>query len=495
MQTSALLSHPAGVTEALALIHGFDGCLASGLGRLSGDDKHALDQFLLALESSPFAQPLREARAQIEGHEVKPAGAFALAAGRAALQGALYDALAARLTEALQFPVTHTQGTDTGPNFRAPVAAEAAVLQAAQQWLLELAMHGWRNLGEAEVAPFALTVTRLLESANLQRAHLVLDGFWRELCVQVPLSQQRPVPLTRWADLWMRSLLLTRLLPPGGTSSSGEDVTGELTLLGAEVRSHAGYARFSLTGLLSHKDQDKAEPCLVRVEWQAYKVDLIDGSEICRIFAPSVDPFLAALADGRLLEVTGKLDSDGRLRPLSAKVASKANPVASLRSWLRLAEPLAPVEPFDRHPLHLRYPVLVEGPVGTDLQLNRSEIANEGGAGEGEDLYVEVGGHRFPLTFLYHPLWSELNPRAVATSVSLIGFWRFERAGWCIQPLCVYAKPLAALAPKSAADRKAEGNLPHRWLSTACRAAEQLRSSKSTTLETLRERASKMLRA
>jgi hypothetical protein len=155
---------------------------------------------------------------------------------------------------------------------------------------------------------------------------------------------------------------------------------------------------------------------------------------------------------------------------------------------LSLAEPLSQVEPFDRHPLHLRYPVLVEGPVETDLQLNRGEIA-------GEDLYVEVGGHRFPLTFLFHPLWSELNPRAVATATSLIGFWRFERAGWCIQPLCVYAKPLAAQAPKGSADRKTEASLPHSWLTTACRAAEQLRSSKSTTLETLRERASKMLRA
>ncbi|PTX97231.1 hypothetical protein DB346_19660 [Verrucomicrobia bacterium LW23] len=484
MHTSALLSPPAGVAETLELIHGFDACLASGLGRLNHDDSHALEQFLLALEASPFAQPLREAREQIEGHEVKPAGALALAAGRAALLGALHDALAAHLAEALQVPVA--PDPDIAPLFRAPAAAEAAALQAAQQWLLELAMHGWRNLGEAEVAPFALTLTRLLESPGLQRAHLILDGFWRELCAQVPLSQHA-VPQTRWADLWTRSLLLTRLLPPGATAAVGQDVRGTLTPLGAEVRSHAGFARFSLTAVLACEREEK--PRLVRVEWQAYKVDLIDGSEICRLFHPTIDPFLTALAEGRALGVTGKLDADGRLRPAAAVMANPADPAAALKAWLALAEPLPRAEPFDRHPLHLRYPALVEGPVVADLELNRD------GAGEGDDLHVEIGGHRFPLTFLFHPRWSELNPRAVATATSLIGFWRFERNGWCIQPLLAFARPLAAQPPKSAADRKAEGALPPRWISTACRAWEQLRASKSTTMETLRERASKMLRA
>src|SRR5437868_4592941 len=88
-----LAAPPPGYAEAAGLIAGLDRCLLVGFSRLGPDQTAALQGLARAFAGTPQGDPLAGA-VERPGRAEFTEGQFAvLAAARAALQGAQYDAL------------------------------------------------------------------------------------------------------------------------------------------------------------------------------------------------------------------------------------------------------------------------------------------------------------------------------------------------------------------------------------------------------------------
>src|SRR3954462_1119901 len=92
---------PPGVDDAADLVSAVDGVLAYGLARLDDERSSALSAFAGAFVGTPLGDLTADAVAKIAAGSIGDEHLAALAGGRAALLGAVHDALLGQLDTAL----------------------------------------------------------------------------------------------------------------------------------------------------------------------------------------------------------------------------------------------------------------------------------------------------------------------------------------------------------------------------------------------------------
>lgn len=92
-QLAALAETPAGVAAALAVVRDFDTALVDGFARVSEPQSAALTALANAVAASPLADAVAAAVAKVGTGAIDPGELSVLAAARAALLGAVHDAL------------------------------------------------------------------------------------------------------------------------------------------------------------------------------------------------------------------------------------------------------------------------------------------------------------------------------------------------------------------------------------------------------------------
>src|SRR5262249_17358614 len=90
-----------GVTHAAGLISGLDSAFAVGFGRLGAEQVRALEAVSRTFSGTPLAKPIEAAIAAVRRSEFVEKHFVAIAAARAALQGAQHDALVEHAAKAL----------------------------------------------------------------------------------------------------------------------------------------------------------------------------------------------------------------------------------------------------------------------------------------------------------------------------------------------------------------------------------------------------------
>lgn len=363
---------PEGVAEARAVVDGVDRALGSGLARLSPDARAALGELGHAVAGTPLRTAVDEAIAAIERGELLAHHLGALAAGRAAIEGAVCDALLAAM-------VASTGLVLESPTLGPPPAADArtlALMQSAQQWLVEIALAGFGQLDLSTVSPALAALRALQEHPPLRRLAALLTGFAHELADAAPTSGSTELPLRRWSDLWSTAMLASSALPATPTRRT---VTGVLTPLGADLVHHD-----HLVSLVAHAlfEEDGQPRRLVRITLSAWRVDAIAGPEVFTRLAPLAPELVAALASPVRLQITGAtalgsgdLLWDGEAKPLPGAVQPHAIDLAG-------ATITAP-PPRDRHGVQLAVPIVGAQPEGIPLAFDRtSPLA---GLDEGDD--------------------------------------------------------------------------------------------------------------
>lgn len=412
---------PAGVDEALALVTGFDEALTYGLARLGDERAQALNALAGALAGTPVGERLAEAVAKVAAGSVSDEHLAALAGGRAALFGAVHDALLARLDAALGR--TRAAVEQAGPGPDAEVADN--LLAGCRAWLRELAITGWRGVDHDLVSSADQTIEALLAEPALRGLAVLLDGLAAELRASSPVATMDRVPARRWADLWTRATLLAQR---GPWRDEAEEVSGRLLILGVDVHEHATAVRVQVHAVLEPSGGGQAR--LVRTSVAAAKVDTIVGPTVWRLFGGH-PTLLAALAEHRSLEITDMpLLPGGDLiwHDDRARTGDEADPLAVARLQLPVATAAA-VTPLDRHPVRIAEPVFVEGykSDGSSLKLGEHTIA-------------------FDLDRL--PSCGPLTPALLKASTACIGLLRWDAGRWTLQPLGVQAtvkkQPVAA---------------------------------------------------
>ncbi|MEV1177701.1 hypothetical protein AB0J09_55880, partial [Nonomuraea sp. NPDC049784] len=152
---------PAGVGEALDLVAGFDDALTHGFARLGEQASGALAALAGALAASPLGDRIGEAAEKVAAGSIGDEHLAVLAGGRAALFGAVHDALLARLDAAL------------GRTRAAWEPAEGEmrpdnVLAGCRGWLRELAITGWRGVDHDLVSSSDPAIEALLAAPELR---------------------------------------------------------------------------------------------------------------------------------------------------------------------------------------------------------------------------------------------------------------------------------------------------------------------------------------
>ncbi|MFC7588488.1 hypothetical protein ACFQYP_35830 [Nonomuraea antimicrobica] len=404
-----LADGPAGLDAALDLVAGFDHALTHGFARITEEQGEALAAFAGALTGSPIGERVSEAVEKVSAGSIDDEHLAALAGGRGALTGAVHDALLGRLDAALGRTRAAWEPVDD------EVEVAGNLLAGCRGWLRELAIAGWRGVDHDLVSSADQTIEALLAVPELRGAAVLLDGLATELRASCPVATMERVPARRWADLWTRALLLSQR---GPWRSEGEQVSGRLLVLGADVHEHATVVRVQVHGIL---EQAGGPARLVRTSVAAAKVDTIVGPTVWRLFGGH-PALLAALAGHRSLELTdmpllpgGDLVwHDDRARP-----GDEADPFAVARVQLGGAT-AAPVTPLDRHPVRIAEPVFVEG-YKTDGQA------------------IDLGGNTLRLDLDRLPSCGPLTRQLVKSSTACVGLVRWDGGQWSLQPLAVQA--------------------------------------------------------
>ncbi|WP_248963299.1 hypothetical protein [Sphaerisporangium perillae] len=414
-----LAGAPAGVDEALDVVTGFDDALVHGFARLGEERAAALAALAGALAATPLGERAGEAAEKVAAGSVSDEHLAALAGGRAALFGAVHDALLGRLDAAL--------GRSRAAWKPSAATAEVAgnLLGGCRVWLRELAIAGWRGVDHDLVSASDQTLDALLAVPELRGAAVLLDGLAAELRASCPVATMERLPVRRWADLWTRGLLLSQA---GAWHGGAEPVSGRLLLLGADVHEHGTVVRVQVHAILEPAGGSPSR--LVRTSLAAAKVDTIAGPAVWRLMS-GYPVLLGALAGHLSVEITDMpLLRGGDLvwKEERARAGEAADPFATAR--VRLGEALAPaVPPLDRHPVRIAEPVLVEG------------YTADGGS-------FDLGGHTLDVDLDRLPACGPLTPELVAASSSCLGLMRWDGGRWLLQPLAVQAtvkrKPVAA---------------------------------------------------
>ncbi|WP_280423445.1 hypothetical protein [Nocardia carnea] len=407
MQLAALTAAPdTGVTEALDVIDGFDAALLDGFGRIGDEAADALAGLSAAVAGSPLAGAVAEAVAAIGAGSIEPEKLGALAAGRAALLGAVHDALLHRFDTA----VGRERAPGTAP---APPAAPGGVVAGCRAWLQELAINGWRGVDHDLVSAADRTIEALWAVPELRRPAVLLDGFAAELRAGAPIATLDRIPVRRWADLWSQALLLTWR---GGPDIDAETVSGRLLILGVDMHEHGTAVQAQVHAIL----EAGTEPArLVRVSIGAAKVDTIVGPAVWQVLGEHPH-LLQALAEHRTVTVADMtLTAAGDLRwvDANAELGEPADPFTTARIQLPKAVASA-VAPLDRHPVHLGEPVLMEN------------YRCEDGA-------FVIDGHRLLVELDRLPRSGPLTAALVTKSTACLGLVRWDGGQWRLRPLAI----------------------------------------------------------
>jgi hypothetical protein len=131
---------PAGVLEAEQALDALDEAFWVGFGRLGTEQLKGVEALQHAFGASALGPRMADAVAGIRRSEFAETHFVTFAAGRTALQGAEHDALLTSAFEALGW--TATEAT-VETNLQATASHHEVYLEAARQWLLELAIVGF----------------------------------------------------------------------------------------------------------------------------------------------------------------------------------------------------------------------------------------------------------------------------------------------------------------------------------------------------------------
>lgn len=462
---STLRQVPEGVTHAAEIITALDGAFTVGFGRLGAEHLKALEALSRTFAGTPLAKPVAEAVAAVRRSELVEEHFVALAAARASLQGAQHDALAAQAAQALgRKPAAGVPALVEDP--QALASHHQVWLESARQWLMEIAVAGLLQLGPEILLPFAATLEKLQGERAMVRPAALLTGIFNELVGALPIAAMPEVPAFRWVDLWSRAMVLAAgpAAPP-----RAEEVTGELTVLGADLRSHANFVSAVVYGLL---EAGVASPRVVRTTVSAFKVDVLTGSEVWGLFKGRARTLLTGIAKRSTLELTRmSLLSTGDLvwDDKRAELGTPASALDKAAKWLAPGKDVIvpSLSAVDRHPAQIAEPVYLEG---------YRAVARSASAGGAAELTLATGS-ALPVAAERMPGTLDFGNDEIGRSQKLVGLLRHDAGRWAIQPLAlaVAGKKLEVLMAGVMGAGAAEGG--------------------GASLSTLRERASKLLRA
>jgi hypothetical protein len=398
---------PPGIAETSAIVARLDEPFRAGFA--GGRHQDVLTSIERIFAGSPLEMLLAESVPALGRGELQERHFVALAAARAALQGAQYDTLLRQVRSALGRPAE----LDAAPDPQ--IAMPEPILDGIRHWLMELAITGFARLDANAVQPFLTTLAQIRERPKLARLSFLLTGLTDELLAAAPVTRPEDMPLLRWCDMWS-----TAMLNAIGSADCPElqPVAGTLYPLGLELRENAQIVSVVVYAVLAND----SKATLVRLTWSRFKVEAIRGDTIWLLF-PDVEPLLDALSQGRALDIRDMplLPSGDILWDAErARLGEKCRPldIAARSLAPQASDPafVTSLPPLDRHPVQLAEPIVL-----MDYTLQDDELQLP------DDVCL-------PLDTRWNAN-ADFTRDALASSAVLFGLLRFDAGRWALQPL------------------------------------------------------------
>lgn len=394
---------PNEVALAAATTADFDAVLVGGIARIQ--DAAPLHALAAAVATTPLGTASRDAAVALAQGETLPHHLAVMAAARASIEAARFDALFRAATAALGVEISATATTEE----TAPTAEQAAAMEGLRHWLVEVAFAGLGQLERATVVPAVDGLRAIQEDPALSRLAAVATGFVHELLDHVPTARMDEIPARRWTDLWTSSFLATYALPAQPTTTT---VSGEFLPLGAELRHHDHQASVVVHGVLESDGQRR----IARTTLSAWKVDAISGDEIWKLLQPQAPHLFASVAKPKHLAVTDMtLVADRDL--IWNQSVTEGEPFDPWEVELA-GTTCAPPPPRDRHPMALGLPC---DPTQLDLPID----------------YERTSKHL------------RLNDASIVGANAVMALIRFD-TDWSIQPIAARGARKKMLGPAEA---------------------------------------------
>ncbi|MDF2387638.1 hypothetical protein JMG10_39705 [Nostoc ellipsosporum NOK] len=440
--TSALNQLSESNQTAFELIADLDECFIIGFANLDQQHLETLKAWEHVFTGTPLEKSLADAIAAITANEFVDQHFAVLATVRGSIQGSLFDTLQSQVKNLLGRCLT-TSPFGSTPIAEVEFAYEATevpnnlkvLLASVRHWLMEIALVGYARLDTATLVPFLGTLEQIQAEPLLVRQAALLTGYFNELMRNIPAVDSQVIPAYRWVDLWMQAMLGTVRLP---ILPKSQQITGNLEILGLDLRQHANLVSFTAYGLLDANNQTQ----LVRVTQSAYKVDAINNEQIWLLFPKAAD-LLEAFAQNRVLilkdipllptgdllwQGKGELGQDYNLIERASKFFGE-NAGDSLT--------YCTVAPSDRHPIQLAEPIFLNN--YKVVQKDENLILTWGDGGE-----LSIASDRISNL-------AELDLETIAKSNQIFGLLRFNAGKWAIQPLAATIKGKLIYTGKTAA--------------------------------------------
>lgn len=404
MMLESLQSLPDGLAETSDAIAQLDGMFLGGF--VGGPVQGPLAALGRIFAGSPLEPLLAASLPALAQGELQERHFVALAAARAALQGAQHDALRGQALAAL--------GRASAPDeVPAAPAAPTPMLEGVRHWLMELAITGFARLEPSTIRSFLPSLAQLREQPELASLAYLLTGFTSELLGALPVAKAEDVPLQRWADMWAGAMLRA-----AGAAQPAEPqpVSGTLYPLGLELREHDQLISVVFYALLDAGGSTS----VVRITRSRFKVMAIGGDMIWLLF-PELALLIEALGQGQALALAdmpqmpnGDLLWDAQRASLGGKcrLLDVAAPLLAPQTEQAVASRPAPA--LERHPVLLAEPVVLAG----------HALGEQG---------LSLGGAALPLD----PRWdvAQLPAEEIGKAAKLFGLLRWDAGRWAFQPL------------------------------------------------------------
>src|SRR5438105_1873572 len=149
MSLKELAELPPGVSAVADTVAALDRCFLVGFGRLGPEQNQALQSLGRILTGTPLETPVADALAAVGRNEFVDRHFAALAAARAALQAAQYDALRTQANTALGRKISEKPAEQS---YSTPTEAAGSLgvwQESTRNWLMELALAGFQQLEES----------------------------------------------------------------------------------------------------------------------------------------------------------------------------------------------------------------------------------------------------------------------------------------------------------------------------------------------------------
>jgi hypothetical protein len=427
---------------AIALLAEIDPCFLIGFAHLEEKHLAVIDSLQRIFQGTPLAPSLEVMGKAFANYEFIPSAFITLAVARASILGALSDDLQQQVQKALgRLPL---EGSLSVPDSASMIDSVQVQMDSIQHWLMEVAIAGFTRLNTSTWTPFLPTLETLQSDPKLIRQAAVLTGLIDEFSTHLPASSIQDIPQHRWVDLWTQAMISTLRSPSKLQNIQPIAISGNLQLLGLDIRHHVNLVSLVAYGVLTITDSSNRSQ-LIRITLTRYSVPAITGDEIWLLFEDA-KPLFEALAQQQTLQLekaqllaTGDLIWDKTTNTTLGeaydllKLAAVFSPNPANISDMPI---LCSIAPGDRHPTQLAEPVFLTG----YKVINQDDVIS---LTWDESSALNIAMERVS------PL-SAIAAADLLKSTQMFGLLRFDAGHWSMQPLFIMIKSKRICTSQSA---------------------------------------------